>query len=356
MKKKEIKEGIEDWFERRTANSSDFSDLGKQSKLKEEQDISISVAIPTLDEEKTIEKIITTIEKDLMGEECKLVDELAIIDSGSKDSTRKIAKELGADVYLANRYLTKYNLKGKGVNLWKSLYLLKGDIIVWVDADISNFDSKFVYGLIGPLLKDKDIKYVKAFYRRPIKMGKKLHPTGGGRVTEIEVKPLINAFFPHLAGILQPLSGEYAIKRDVAEKIRFSSGYGVETGLLLDVDKLYGVGGIAQVDMQTRVHRNRELRALKPMSFGILQTFLRKAEERGKIKVLEEINRYLVSSRFYKDKHKLEINLIEDIDLPLITEIKEYRKKFKKSWIKLRLSRIKNYMHKIKNYIYKEYF
>jgi hypothetical protein len=169
---------------------------------------------------------------------------------------------------------------GKGEALWKSLHACQGDLICWIDADIRNFHPRFVYGLLGPLLLDPEILYVKAFYERPIRERNALRATGGGRVTELVARPVINLLWPELAGIVQPLSGEYAGRREALEQVPFFSGYGVELGLLVDLAARFGVDAIAQVDLDRRVHRNQDMQALGRMSFGILQAvFLRLAEE-----------------------------------------------------------------------------
>jgi hypothetical protein len=169
---------------------------------------------------------------------------------------------------------------GKGEALWKSLHACQGDVICFVDADIRNFHPRFVYGLLGPLLDEPEIQYVKAFYERPIRERNALRATGGGRVTELLARPVINLLWPELAGIVQPLSGEYAGRRETLEQVPFFSGYGVELGLLVDIAARFGVDAIAQVDLDRRVHRNQDMQALGRMSFGILQAvFLRLAEE-----------------------------------------------------------------------------
>ncbi len=325
-KKQKPKDKLERWFDKNTFHCSEFSNIKKLLKLKEEQNIKISVGIPTLNEQESIGKIIKIIKTKLM-DNVPLIDEIVVIDSGSDDKTCRIAKKAGADVYLAEDYIKNYNFKGKGVNLWKSLFLLKGDIILWIDGDIKNMHPRFVYALVGPLLKRKDIGFVKAFYERPIKKGGKLYPSGGGRVTEILVKPLLNAFFPELSRILQPLSGEYAGKRSLLEKVPFFVGYGVETGLLIDIYQKYGLNAIAQVDILKRIHRNRKLPALKKMSFGILQAFLQRAKELKKIKIKDKVNNILRYSISYKGRYYPKSKKIEVIELPPMATIKEYENK-----------------------------
>jgi len=203
-----------------------------------------------------------------------LIDEIVVMDSGSTDRTRELARETGAKVYLADDCLPEFgSIRGKGENLWKSLYVLEGDIIVWIDADIKNIHPKFVYGMVGPLLEYDHLKYVKAFYERPLVLGKKMRSLGGGRVTEILARPLLANFYPELCGFMQPLSGEYAGRREIMEAVPFRVGYGVEIGLLIDIYEKCGLKGLAQVDLDKRVHRHQRLTALGRMSFAILHTF-----------------------------------------------------------------------------------
>jgi len=308
-----------------TYHWSQFSNLNELIEKKEKSGEKISVVLPTLNEEDTIFEVINTIKVELM-EKVPLIDEIGIIDSGSKDKTKEIAKSLGAKVYNASKYLTEYgNYSGKGDNLWKALYLFKGDIIVYLDADIKNFHPKFIYGLIGPLLLNKEIKFVKAFYKRPLILDGKTIENEGGRVTEILVKPMINLFFPELMPIIQPLSGEYAGKRDLLEKLPFFPGYGVEIGILLEIFYKYGLEVIAQVDMDRRVHRNRKLLELRQMAFEILQVFVLYLKKRG---ILHLAN----CSPLLKDQndHPFRDAMTSFYPRPPIYLIKEYRERFHK--------------------------
>ncbi|MBE9543027.1 MAG: glucosyl-3-phosphoglycerate synthase, partial [Proteobacteria bacterium] len=258
------------WLDKNTFHYSDFKDLFRLVEKKQKKGLKISLCLPTLNEEKTIAKEIIIMKSELMTR-YPLVDEIVVIDSGSTDNTVNIAKSFGADVYDANNILPHLeHFKGKGENLWKALYITKGDIIVYIDADIKNIHHRFAYGLIGPLLLYDNIKYAKAFYDRPISIGKnKLRPTGGGRVTELVIRPLFSLFFPELTQIIQPLSGEYAGYREVLEKIPFPIGYGVETSMILDIYEKWGLDVIAQVDLDRRIHRNQDTKALGRMSFAI---------------------------------------------------------------------------------------
>ncbi|MDD5699012.1 MAG: glucosyl-3-phosphoglycerate synthase [Victivallaceae bacterium] len=264
---------LQEWLKTRTFHYSAFTDIGALVKLKKKKKLTISLCFPTLNEEKTIGKSVIVMKSELM-DRYPLLDEIAVIDSGSTDNTLAIAAKFGADTYVASDYLKEEGIcYGKGENLWKALYLLKGDIIVYVDADISNIHPRFVYGLLGPLLTKPKIKFVKAFYNRPFKSATNLTPAGGGRVTEILIRPLFSQFFPELTGIIQPLSGEYAGYRDILTEISFPIGYGVETGMLIDLHQKHGLDAIAQTNLDLRIHRNQNVASLGKMAFGILQTF-----------------------------------------------------------------------------------
>ena len=269
-----------EWFGNRTFHHSQFEPPAKLRAAKERLGLSVSVCLPTHDEAAIVGGIVRNLRRNL-HERARLVDEIVVMDAGSGDDTVAIARAEGAKVFFEHEVLPGEGPgSGKGEALWKSLHACEGDLICWVDADIRNFHARFVYGLLGPLLLDPDIQYVKAFYDRPIRERNALRATGGGRVTELLARPLINLLWPELAGIVQPLSGEYAGRRETLEQVPFFSGYGVELGLLVDIAARFGVDAIAQVDLDRRVHRNQDMQALGRMSFGILQAaFLRLAEE-----------------------------------------------------------------------------
>jgi len=227
------------WLEKNTFHYSDFSDLNRLVEEKQRKNLKISLCLPTLNEEKTIAKEILIMKSELMTR-YPLLDELVVIDSGSTDKTREIARSYGADVYEATEILPDLEkFKGKGENLWKALYITKGDIIVYLDADIKNIHHRFVYAIVGTLLLYDNIKYCKGFYDRPSAIGKgRMRPTGGGRVTELVIRPLFSLFFPELTQIIQPLSGEYAGFRELLESIPFPIGYGIETSMIRLLPKL----------------------------------------------------------------------------------------------------------------------
>ena len=236
--------------------------------------------LPTRDEAATIGKVVDCVSQ-LAN---VLVDEIVVVDSASTDRTVDIAVERGARVHQASQLLPSFGPSlGKGDALWRSLTVTGGDIVVFIDTDISNPDPKFVTGLLGPLLTSPRVHLVKAFYDRPVKLERVQYASGGGRVTELTARPLLNMFWPSLAGLVQPLSGEYAARRALLESLPFFTGYGVELGLLIDTLNQVGADGIAQVDLDCRVHRNQSLPALSRMSYGILQVAVQRLAEEGRV-------------------------------------------------------------------------
>lgn len=303
-----------------------FSDVSRLVDIKRSKGLKISLAFPTLNEESTIGNEVDLVRRDLVMQ-YPLLDEVAVIDSGSTDLTREVAREAGASVYVASDILPdKGGGRGKGENLWKSLYVLSGDIIVWIDADIENLHPKFIYGLVGPLLERDDLMFVKAFYERPLAVGGDFFGSGGGRVTEILVRPLFAAFYPELASIFQPCAGEYAGRREILEKLPFAMGYGVETAILIDIFEKYGLDVIAQVNLDKRIHRNRNIESLGRMSFEIIHTFMTRLSRHRKIDMASEIKDTFLRLRLEPGGL---INRPEDVQIgerPPIADLAEYKK------------------------------
>jgi nucleotide-binding universal stress UspA family protein len=319
---------VDKWFAENTFHSREFKDLERLILLKEERGLSISLGLPALNEQETVGSVIQTVKTALM-EQVPLLDEVVLIDSGSVDYTREIAADLGIPVYIHQEILPQHGaFHGKGEALWKSLYVLKGDIVAWIDTDIKNIHPRFVYGILGPLLRDRRIQYVKGFYRRPLRQGDKLVAGGGGRVTELTARPLINLFFPELSGLIQPLSGEYAGRRQALEQLPFFTGYGVETGLLIDTLETFGLGAIAQVDLLERIHHNQPLPSLSRMSFAIIQVIIGRLEDRHKIKLLEEINKTMNQIRYEPSRFYLDSTEVIERERPPIIALPEYQQKF----------------------------
>jgi len=315
---------VDKWFAENTFHADEFEDLNYLLKLKQERGLSISLAFPALNEEKTVGKVIQTIKQSLVLD-VPLLDEIVLIDSNSEDRTREIAQSLDIPVYIHQSVLPKYgSRRGKGEALWKSLYCTRGDIVIWLDTDIVNIHPRFAYGLIGPLLLRPDIQFVKGFYRRPLKVGDKIQAGGGGRVTELTARPLLNLFYPELSGVIQPLSGEYGGRRTALEQFSFFSGYGVEIGLLIDMLEKLGLNAIAQVDLQERIHHNQPLEALSKMSFAIIQAVIRKLESRYGQSILENVNKTMKLIRYEQESFMLDVEEIAEQERPPMIELPEY--------------------------------
>ncbi|MBI4317274.1 MAG: glucosyl-3-phosphoglycerate synthase [Chloroflexi bacterium] len=318
---------VDKWFAENTFHSREFKNIARLVELKRKQGLTISLGLPTLNEEKTIGNIIRTIKRHLVDKH-PLLDEMVVIDSGSTDATVEIAAQEGIPAFQHRAILPGMgSYKGKGEALWKSLHVLKGDLIAWIDTDIRNIHPAFVYGVVGPLLLEPQIAYVKGFYRRPLVLSDQVTATGGGRVTELTARPLFNLFFPELSGIIQPLAGEYAGRREVLEQLPFFTGYGVETGLLVDLCTGFGLHAIAQVDLLNRVHRNQTLMALSTMAFAIVQVFMRRVEDRHKLNILEEVNTSMKLIREVRRGYYLDLKEIREHERPPIATVTEYRAK-----------------------------
>ena len=273
-----------EWYRRRTLTPShSIEDLVA---LKQAKGSSLAVCLPALNEEATIGPICATVVGELR--DSGLVDELLVIDTGSTDGTRQAASEAGARVYLAHEVLPGEPpgsvRGGKGEALWKSLALVRSELVVWLDSDTHNFSSHFVTALAGPLLDDASIVFTKGYYHRPLSTPGGL-TTGGARVTEILVRPLLQLLHPSLTGFVQPLSGEYGGRVEALREIPFWSGYGVDIGLLLQLERRFGLEAMAQVDLGTRVHRNRDVPSLGRMAFQVATALLSELEESGQVKL-----------------------------------------------------------------------
>lgn len=318
---------VDRWFAENTFSSTEYDDLQRLLFYKQQQGVKISLALPTLNEEATIDGIIGQLQEHLVHQ-TPLLDEIVLIDSGSQDRTREIAISHGVPVYLHQDILSQYGaFAGKGEALWKSLYVLQGDIIAWCDTDIQNFHPRFVYGVVGPLLRERRLVYSKGFYRRPIQFGEQIAASGGGRVTELTARPLLNLFYPELSGMLQPLSGEYAGRRSALEEVPFFTGYGVETGMLIDLLERHGLNALAQVDLTERIHRNQELVPLSKMAFAITQVVIQRMEQRQRVSLLEPVNQTMKLITQREDGgFSLELREIRDHERPPMARIPEYRR------------------------------
>jgi len=319
---------VDKWFAENTFDADEFKDLNYLLRMKREQGLSISLALPALNEEETVGHVIETLQ-DALVTKVPLLDEIVLIDSDSQDRTREIVESFGVPIHIHQQTLGAYGARaGKGEALWKSLYCTRGDIVIWLDTDIVNIHPRFVYGLVGPLLLRPEIEFVKGFYRRPLKVGNKIQAGGGGRVTELTARPLLNLFYPELSGVVQPLSGEYGGRRKVLEQLPFFSGYGVEIGLLIDIFDRYGLQALAQVNLQQRVHHNQPLEALSKMSFAIIQAVIRKIEGRYGRNILESVNKTMKLIRYEKEHFFLDIEEIAERERPPMRDLPEYKERF----------------------------
>jgi glucosyl-3-phosphoglycerate synthase len=322
-----VAEQVRHWLRTHTYHHTRFADVRRLVELKEKFDEKISLCLPTLNEEATIGKEILLLRTELMQRH-PLLDEIVVIDSGSSDRTCEIAAEFGAHVWRSDDVLPSHGTyRGKGENLWKALFVCSGEIVVFVDADIRNIRPSFVYGLVGPLLEDPSVEYVKAFYDRPLEIRPGERGVGGGRVTELVVRPMLSLWVPELTALVQPLSGEYAARRSVLERLAFPVGYGVEIAHLLDVYHRGSLNSFAQVDLDVRIHRNQSLDALGRMSFGILQTMLRRLQQYGYIESKLEWHGVLHQCRRHDEGCVLVDTPWDEPERPPMIEVPEYRRR-----------------------------
>ncbi|MFC9507601.1 MULTISPECIES: glucosyl-3-phosphoglycerate synthase [unclassified Streptomyces] len=260
-------EEVERWLSTRSWSATDRP-LHQILAAKQRTGQTVSVVLPALNEEETVGDIAAVIRHDLMRQ-VPLVDELVVVDSGSTDRTSEVAAAAGATVVHRDGILPRLPaVPGKGEVLWRSLLVTRGDIVCFVDADLRDFSSDFVSGIVGPLLTEPGVDLVKAMYDRPLGAA----AGQGGRVTELMARPLLNMHWPQLAGFVQPLGGEYAARRSLLEQLPFPVGYGVELGMLVDALHLAGLDALAQVDVGVRKHRHQDGQALGRMAAAIYRT------------------------------------------------------------------------------------
>ena len=231
----------------------------------------VSVCIPCRDEAATIGPLVSTIRHELVGDR-GLVDELIVLDDRSTDDTARVAAHAGARVVsIDDVHAAHGEGHGKGNALWSTLLVSLGDIVVWCDGDVTSFEPDWVTKLVAPLLTDPTVMMMKALYHRPTRYG------GGGRTTELVARPLMSRYFPSLTGLAQPLSGEYAGRRSALEQLGFVQGWGVEMGLLIDIERRWGAESIGQVDLGSRLHRHRSLQSLSVQAAEVMATMLDRA-------------------------------------------------------------------------------
>ncbi|MCX4747356.1 glucosyl-3-phosphoglycerate synthase [Kitasatospora sp. NBC_01287] len=320
---------VADWLRRRSWRASEWSpDRLLAAKRAAGPAGTVSVVLPALDEESTVGDIVEVIRRELI-ERLPLVDELVVVDSGSVDRTAEVAARAGAAVVHRDEVLPDLPaVPGKGEVLWRSLLVTSGSIVCFIDADLREFDPAFVCGIVGPLLTEPDLQLVKAMYDRPLETEGAVVPAGGGRVTELVARPLLNLHWPELAGFVQPLGGEYAARRSLLERLHFPTGYGVELGLLVDALELVGLDALAQVDVGVRHHRHQDSQALGRMAATIYRTALERLDRTHRLKAAEDLARPVLT-QFDRDADSREFTArshpVTALERPPMIGLAQYR-------------------------------
>jgi len=308
-----VRPDVQRWLARRTSSAADFP---LATLLSAKGPTRVSVVLPALDEQDTVGPIVGAIRQGLM-DGVGLVDELVVVDSGSCDATAARARAAGAVVVHRADILPELESgPGKGEALWRSLAATTGDVIVFIDSDLTSFDVSYVTGLLGPLLSEPSVALVKALYDRPLDTGSGVLPAGGGRVTELVARPLLNLHWPELAGVVQPLAGEYAARRSLLETLSFPTGYGVELAVLVDTLSVAGLDSIAQVDLGVRRHTHQDDDRLGLMASEIIQVTLARLESQGRIRLRGPLNPTL--AQFSRAPGAVGVPVVTTFDVELV--------------------------------------
>jgi glucosyl-3-phosphoglycerate synthase len=280
------------WFRRRTSHWQDWP-AGQLRDLKQRQGCRISVVIPARNEERTVSDVVSSLSRTLM-DETPLVDEVVVMDSDSTDATARVAAEAGATVYRAGEIAPELGTyPGKGEAMWKSLLVTKGDLLVFVDADLTQWGPHFVTGLLGPLLADEQVRLVKGFYARVFTESDGSTSTEGGRVTELVARPLISLWWPDLADVVQPLAGEWAARRTLMESLSIPVGYGVELATLMDTVSQHGLNSLAQVDLGARAHKHQANHDLAVMAAELLAVAERRRPPASRLEPSTDLQQFV---------------------------------------------------------------
>jgi glucosyl-3-phosphoglycerate synthase len=267
----------EDWAKRRTFHHS----LYPAARIAAAREGSVSVCLPARECGSTVGEIVSAL-SDLRRAEA--IDEIVVVDAASADGTARIAAEAGAKVVQEGELMPELGpVLGKGDAMWRALSVLEGELVVFLDADSAGFSGHFATGLLGPLVCEPEVQFVKAFYRRPFEHGGISLPEGGGRVNHLLARPALALFYPQLGAVRQPLAGEVAARRELLERVPFATGYGVEIAMLIDVWREIGLDGLAQVDLEVHRNRHQSLGALGEMSERVLATIARRLHEEKRL-------------------------------------------------------------------------
>jgi glucosyl-3-phosphoglycerate synthase len=284
--------GAAAWFGRRTSRWPDWP-LPRLLAGKRRQGVTVSVVIPARNEQRTVARVVTALVRALVSD-AGLVDEVVVMDSDSTDATADVAAGAGAKVYRASDVAPGLGtFPGKGEALWKSLLVTSGDLLVFVDADLTHWGPHFVTGLLGPLLADPQVLLVKGFYERLRTGADGSTSADGGRVTELVARPLLSLWWPELAGVVQPLAGEWAARRELMESLPVPVGYGVELAALLDTARRHGLDAIAQVDLGRRGHRHQASHDLAVMAAELLVVAERRRPAAGRLAPRDRLHQFV---------------------------------------------------------------
>jgi glucosyl-3-phosphoglycerate synthase len=320
-----------EWFEQRSFRYQDFRDLSEGA---DRLPLTTTLVLPTRNTAETIGPILDTVAR--LNDRTGLIEQVVVVDADSPDGTAEVARRHGAEVYSENELLPEYGrAHGKGDAMWRGLSVARGDIVMFADTDSTDFREHFVYGTLGPLLTDPAIQFSKAAFRRPFSSGgsegQGSQPVvdGGGRVTELMAKPLLNFFYPELTGFVQPLAGEFAAHRELLAGIPFATGYGVEIAMMVDVLNEVGLSAMAQVDLETRQNRHQPLFDLTRMSSAVLRALGRRVPLAGRGAVAHDPSEMLAlpGQDVYlhavgtPDGLRLDEHLVELLERPPLTHV-----------------------------------
>ncbi|HEX3749226.1 MAG TPA: glucosyl-3-phosphoglycerate synthase [Streptosporangiaceae bacterium] len=314
-----------EWFEQRSFHFRDFRSLTEGA---DRLPLTTTLVLPTRNTAGTIGPILDTVAR--LNDRTGLIEQVVVVDADSPDGTAGIARAHGAEVYSENELLPEYGrAHGKGDAMWRSLSVARGDLVMFADSDSTDFQEHFVYGTLGPLLTNPAVQFSKAAFRRPFSSDGKAVVDGGGRVTELMAKPLLNFFYPELTGFVQPLAGEFAARRELLCGIPFATGYGVEIAMMVDVLNEVGLAGMAQVDLETRQNRHQPLFDLTRMSSAVLRALGHRVHLAGRGAVAHDPSEMLALPQRDVYLHavgtpdglRLDEHLVELLERPPLTHV-----------------------------------
>jgi glucosyl-3-phosphoglycerate synthase len=272
-----LHQAAEEWAKARTFHRSRYP----AARIAAERKESVSVCLPARECASTVGEIVGSLAH---LREAGAIDEIVVVDAASGDGTARVAEQAGAKVVQERELLAEMGeVLGKGDAMWRALSVLSGDLVVFLDADSEGFFEHYATGLLGPLVCEQGVQFVKAFYRRPFEQDGIVLPEGGGRVNHLMARPALSLFYPELAAVRQPLAGEVAARRGLLDRVPFATGYGVEIAMLIDVLREVGLEGIAQVDLDVHRNRHQALSALSEMSETVLAAIVRRLVSEGRL-------------------------------------------------------------------------